>query len=697
MPSWKDAPLAAATPTESWKDAPIAAASPAADKPSNDEIELKAARERRAIAPTDLEEKITHGASLGLDRPFNAGLAAIGSTIMGHGPSSGWKGEYQADKEADAAYGKKHPIIAPIAEVGGGFATPVGDANALVKGGGLLARTVRGMIPAAGAGAVSGAANADPGLKNRAIAATEGAVGGAGLAGLHTFAVAPVASAIWRGIRSRTGAATETAIARLREHLEMDGVDKASIEKAINEWKHVGAGAPSLLDVAGENTMGLLRAAASKFGPGRNEAVANATSTRENLPAAGRARVASMTPEKRPATDVAKSLKEQRDALAETHYAAPYAHPVPVTPEIIAEIKDPEGVRAIDQAIESARAKKMYAQVDELEKLKKHVSAPVHAKETAAKDGGTYAVQPTGVAKETLENPATAPAVKAALQKAHGFTPHAAVSSAPEAPPQVSGGSLDRIRIALGKMGKGASKNDKSDVGSGLFDRANKLGKILDDVPHLKEARTHYREMTSQINAVKTGSDALSMATPEFKAAIQDMSPEALAHARVGARQEIVDAMGRGPRKTRDILTKIASADDTKDNLRALFGDKEANRLIKTAQLKVHQITRAQDISPRTGSQSQPRAQDAGGIAGMLTAPHTIIGKMIAGLDHASATMSPEEREALVRMGIGKLPGVLDKVLGNSKPSVARTIGSRLPLAAGNAAGEAAGATRSSP
>jgi hypothetical protein len=364
--------------------------------------------------------------------------------------------------------------------------------------------------------------------------------------------------------------------------------------------------------------MGLIRSAATAGGGARNLAARNLDVEREALGAGARERAAGLTPgEGRTVPELKQALTTQRDALAEKQYRPAYAKPIGVTPPLLAELKDVEGRQAISAAIKGARARKDYESVAALENLAR--------------------------VSEVKIDPSLSPAAQQQAIKKY-------ISQFP-----VSGAAVDKVRIALNDLGD-AAKNGQ--VKAGMFDRANKIGDLLDEVPGLKRARDTYHSMSSQIRALDMGEGVFTTPTSRFSNMLKaaggkgktpkPLTAEALKTARVGARQYIDDIMGKGSVESTALLKKIAHSDDVKANLRLLFGKEEADKYIRDADNRLLRMTRATDISPRTGSQTAPRSLDLDRFFGAFKSPL----KKILGVAGEAMEMTPKEREALVKTAL---------------------------------------------
>ena len=536
----------------------------------------------------------------------------------------------QGEREAVAGVRQRHPIASLASELGGGGLSAIATRGVVPEAAApsFLARALQTGLTGAGFGALTGEGEAGGDIKHRTEGAETGGIVGFGL-GAAAPAAEPVLQGIFRGANrlvQGVGArgwqtAAQSAEKRLTDALRQDGVTPEKITAAIKEWKDAGVGTAKLLDVAGENTMGLIRAASSRFGPARNIAARNAMAERANLGPEAAERAGALTPETRTAPEMRQALTEERDKLAEGQYRPAYAKRIAVPPALLTELQDQEGRSAVTAAIKGARANKDYETVNQLQTLQ------------GALDGINKI------------DPSIAPALRNKMVEQYLAKIH------------TTGGAVDAIRIAMGNLGNAASKAN-SRVGAGFFDRAHGISDILDQIPELKAARATYHSMSDKLRGLDLGEAALTKPASQFGQLLKTaggkgkspkpMTPEMIEQARTGARQWIQDELGKKSTQARATLEKIATGRDVQKNLEALFGKDEAQRYIHDAQLRIHRLTRAQDVSPRTGSQTQPRGQDIGSLIGGWK------GMLSKALDHLTTPgMDEDEATALVRAGLG--------------------------------------------
>lgn len=587
--------------------------SAAAPPPSPGLAKATAAAKRRvASAPAPLRA-FNQGATLGFADEIDAGSAALetgannfvrrmtGQPSVGYGMGDAYKAVMDVESAGDRQFAKDHPVAAPVLQVAGAVLSPAGRVGGgyVSRGANAGARIVRGATVGAMTGAVAGAGGSRGGVKDRAVGAGEGAVVGAMTGGAVTAGIegaTTAARAVNNATGGRFGSPVASAMGRLRDALRADGVDENAINAAVADYERVGASSPTLADVAGENTRALIRFAGSRTGPGRNALQTYRDVTVEGMPdeAIGRARA--LTPgEARPAGQYAADLETARSTAAETDYRPAYDLPVSVTSETRRALADEPGRAALVEARRAAVARMDDGLVSEIDGL-------------LGEGGGP---------------PVT----------------------------QTSARSLDRTRIALREAATSAQRNDQGAYASGLRARQGIIDQTLDSTPGLQPARAAYRSSSQAIDAVnEIGPQVLKASPDEFGATLAGLDEQGLRAAQVGARQALTDALGQRANAS-GTLRQVAFAPNTRRNLTGLFGEDEANRFIQAARMNLQRTVNANDMAPRTGSQTFSRDQDARGAMSVLHAIHRPVQALLERVANG-LTITDTEAEALVQAGL---------------------------------------------
>lgn len=535
------------------------------------------------------------------------------SRAQGKEPAYGVADAYRATVDAERAANEQWAGQHPKANAA------VGVLGSLTPGAGTPAKGLLGMIgqgmTAGGVfGGLTGAGNAQGGLGERAKGAGAGAALGAAVGGAVPAAVRGGAVTGKTAMRLANRASggnllnpQKEAASRLAEALRADGLDPTSARKAARDWAATGASGPALMDVGGENTRALVRAAGTK-GPARQQAAKYADAIVSDLQDNAIRQTNALTPDQRPAQVVADELREFRGNQATTDYAPAYAQTINITPEVASALRGPEGNTAINMAISGERANRQYDAVRELERLR-----------TAA---------------EMPELPAHRP-----------VNPY--YTRATTAPPlePTTGRALDRVQMMLGRMGEEnyqLGDGRAPYVGKGLFDRQAAINKSLDDFEGLKDARAAFKGTTEQMRAIDTGQGILNAPPNAFNAPAG--SEGALG---VGARDALATALGSPAEGSTGVLRRIATSTNMGEKLGTAFGS-EGDRYRQGLANEISRVENARFADTRSGPKTANLLIDVAenfpvSKAGLLSA---VIEKLRSGV-----TLTDKERLALVVMG----------------------------------------------
>ena len=511
----------------------------------------------------------------------------------------------------------------------------------LLTGGGAIGTGVRGAVAtgaAYGAGYGAGTGEGDterlPGAVTGAVAgaATGGALAGvAQVAAPYAQRLAGIAGSINPGGAARAATRRLGPAAGAAVRMEPFITPQAIAERTRLQSLGVDA---SALDVIGGTGERMIRSAAGPAGPGAEMAVANAARRRVDLKPDVMNDTRSLSPDPRTATQVREGLEETRDRLATTQYREPYAAQVQLTPEAVRAIRGPNGSAAIREAIEDELADPNFdAQVvSELENL-----------------------------------------ITADLDRL----------------PSVSGRALDRIRIALRDTSEGLMRGDRPNRtrARGFASRVEGVDTALDNAPGLIQARATYRELSGAIDQMDAASEIFSTDPVDFAASVQNLTPTQREASIIALRQEILDTLGGQKAAGTGSLDRLAESNYARENLTTLLGPQEAERYIRLIEERVRQAQRAARVSPNTNSQTFGRTVDeetfgaSQMIGAAVDAGQAATGNLVAigrTLDRlrSRATLSPEERAAIVELGIGSADN-LERIVQVSQ--MARQAGRPVP------------------
>lgn len=443
-------------------------------------------------------------------------------------------------------------------------------------------------------------------------------------------------------------AETEAA-KRLGQALKADGLGPAEVRAALEQWQRTGASSPALLDLAGENTRALLRAAGAKPGAGRDMAVRYTDQVAGDLQDNAIRRTRALTPtERRPAGAVAEALEDTQGRLADEMYPEAYAAPARVTPQVMDALSDEPGKAALRRARAAAVARRNPQQVAEIDALL--------------------------AADEDLS--------------------------------EVSGGTLDRVRIAMaGRGAKAQQSPDTRDIAGGLFSRAGDIDAALDEIPGLAPARATYRGMQAQRDALDLGRSNPFSSPDEYadelavklERATPDDNPypvseaDILGGAQVGLRSEIERSMGAPAEGSTGYLNKLSSGTNPRRVLDETFGEQDSALYRDAISREVEKLQNARFINPNSGSQTAPRLLDE---ALVDLPPMSKVGLLKAAIDkiRRGTTLTDAEREALMSLGTRQIeaPANLPMIPEVKVPERLMTPAMRQQLARVLASGEGA-------
>lgn len=572
------------------------------------------ARKRIKSAPAPVRA-LAKGASFGFNDELDA-VSAAGETgvsnllgqLAGKKPRYGMKDAFAAvmaaNNQGDAKFADAHPAANLGLQILGGVGTPGVAAGArFVQGArGLIGGMARSAAVGSAGGAIAGAGNSRGGLVDRGKGAAGGVAAGAVIGGAMP-AVGRVAQTAGRAANAAIGqpfgGAARGAAGRLREALHQDGLDDGQIRATVQEWQRSGV-TPEFLNVAGENTRALLRAAGSQGGQARNTAQAYRNTTVASIPNRAQERAAALTPgEVRTPAQFAQQMRGTREASANRNYGQWSDVQVTVPDEIKEMLADPAGLGLVRNAMDDAVALQDWPRQRELQQL----------------------LQPTRDGQL----------------------------------PRISAGTVERLRMAARDQAEVFSNQSRNSRAVGFGQRQQQLDGVLSDIPEAAPSRAEYAAQSRAIEAAEGGPSVMgprSRFQPEVDALAGN--PEAMSGAGIRERQRLVDEFGRRD-QVKGVLDDIANAPDVRPNLQQLYGA-EGDRFADAAGHLSQKQEHANFIAPNTGSQTQSRGQDAGRLMGaasqimemMHGSIRPLIERMARGL-----TMTERERQILVQMGVG--------------------------------------------
>jgi hypothetical protein len=488
-------------------------------------------------------------------------------------------------------------------------------APAAIAPGGVIVRAARVVVPGAAseaAGQVGDTISPELGTAGRVVGALGG--GAAATAGLRSIN----ALAVGKGL-SPILDPNVIAAEKIRAAVAADGGPAAVGRNAV-DWANSGASSPALIDVAGNATRRLVRAAsAGGSGDAQNIATTYADRIRANFQPTVLSHTRDLTPDvPDSAVSLGKQLEADQGSVADTQYKEPYQQPAVVTKDMVSALQGPEGRAAINRAFVAARANRDTDLMAQLQDLK----------DAAAVQGGG-------------QDPITGK-----------------FRDLPTALANLSSRALDRVRIAMRDTGLALAKNDNRDIAGGYFGRVKDIDSALDQTPGLQGARQVYKQMQAESDALPVGQSALNTGATDYAAQISDLAakggpPNLGRSLQVGHRQALVDKLSAQTGGATGAAKNIASSDQDTQNLAMSFGADKGSRYQAQLGNEVRRVGNADYISPNTGSQTQLRASDSDGLMSRGI-PHSLADLAIRVYDTIKghgAPLTEGERAAIVRMG----------------------------------------------
>lgn len=616
------------------------------------------------------------GATLGmsdvLDGLQNAGITGAQNLILraqGKMPNYGMADAYAADRGLLKERAADHPVASGVGGLLGSLATPGAGkiADFIAHGPGVAAlapkalrpvlggveKVARSAIVGAPVGAVSGAANADPGheVEGAGTGAKLGAVAGAAVP-IAGKVVGSIAAPVVKGTlntvartanRISGGAlldANRVASQRLVSALKADGATPEDLRDALNGFMKNGATSPVLVDIAsrlpsgGQNTLALVRGA-SATGAGRGVATQYADQVGADLQDKAIAHTQKLTPDTRPAVEVRKAATDARGKAADAEYRAPYATTVDAKP-VLTALEGDAGRLGLSGAYKDADALRLHDQTGELDKLR----AAAGPETPVASIGGT----------QIADSPGLAERIQAALGRSGDHIP-------------VSLGTLDRVKVALNDAGQAAARGGENSRAAGFFQRAAEIDDHLaGQSPEYSAARDNFSKASAGIDALDHGATGMAAAPDEYAATLAGLKgkggPEAGDMAGVGYRQALTDAIGAPTATATGTLNRAATATNQGRNLTETYGPEVADTYQGGLKDLTDQFKNARYLDPGSNSQTAGRLADLGLVQPsalgkpLLSPLHIVMGaisKIRSGL-----LLTDEERGLIAKIGTSK-------------------------------------------
>jgi len=323
---------------------------------------------------------------------------------------------------------------------------------------------------------------------------------------------------------------------------------------------------PTLVDVVDDAGRGTIRAAASRMTPGRQAATDFADARSLNLPdRMGRQARNIMSQDPRAPREIATDLAGARRTQGNTDFGAVRNERVALSNDAVQALRTEDGRSAIrDAAASSLRS---------LDPNERAVGAELNR-----------------MVGDVLDNPGGV---------------------------QISVGMAQSISETLFDAADAAARSGRNRQAQSLGNLARAVRENASgSVPGYRTALDNYAAGSRLMEAADQGQDFLARNTDEFIAATPGPGAPGNDLARATARRAIERAAGENTSAAPGVARRIANAPEQQARNRALLGEQDANRL-QTAMAGEERLVRnAQDIAPRSGSQTQLRTQDAANMLG---------------------------------------------------------------------------------
>ena len=381
----------------------------------------------------------------------------------------------------------------------------------------------------------------------------------------------------------------------------------AQMQQRAQEYRSAGIN-PALIDVVDDSGRGAVRAAASRMTPARQQTTEFADARALDLPSrmGGQARrVLSQDP--RTPDQIRGAMTAQRGTNADRNFGAVRGQEVTMQDQTVLALRTDAARDAIREAARRERDPETRRRL-------------------------------MGLANEALDAPST----------------------------PITVGMADRVsRVLLGRA-QAAARSGDNDLASTLGNLGRDIRTpVAEAVPGYRAALDDYGADTRLTQAAGVGEDLLTRNTDEFAQLAQGLTPEERQLALAAARRAIERKAGESTGSAPGVARQIANAPEQQVRTAALAGPEGAQRLQQGMRLEERLVRNAGDVAPRTGSQTQNKAQDAADMMSGAVRVGGQIGRgdwLGAGIDWLrSRGMNDAQAERLVNMALD--PAQVDHVM----------------------------------
>ena len=421
--------------------------------------------------------------------------------------------------------------------------------------------------------------------------------------------------ALGAGGQALANRATSRSERAVRGMARRSGQTAEGMRAAADDILGAGFEHPTVVDVVDESGRGVIRAAASRQTPAREGARNFAEQRAMDLPdRISRQARRTMSDDPRAPREIAAELAAQRSANANRNFGAVRSEEVVMAPETVQALRTDHAREAIREAVRRERDPEVRAALARL-------------------------------AADALDDPST----------------------------PITVGMADRISRVLN--GKGRETRDP-DLAATLFSLADDVRRPTAAAqPGYRAALDEFAAESRIMEAADRGEDFLKRNTDEFAAEVAGPGDPGNELARATARRAVERASGENVGSAPGVANRLAYAPEQRMRNAALLGD-DAPAFERGMATEARMVQNASDISPRTGSQTQLRSQDAESlaegvrdVAAVATLePTQIIGVVVNRLK----TLGMTDRDAQALVEIATDPARLNEAIGYLEPRVGR-------------------------
>ena len=549
------------------------------------------------------------GVTFGFDDELQAATGTLGNmigTMVGANESTASAREIfqQMLKERrdvkDAAF-DQHPIAYGAGALPGMVLTAPAVGGRVAQGGSAIRNTLNLAGAGARGGAVSGAGNNEGDLGDLVGNTAEGAAWGGVAAPLAQPVVNMLgagAGAIRNALRPRTAAA-DSGLDVLSRQTDLD---PAAMRAAADEMQAAGVD-PRLVDVVDESGRAVIRSAGSRMTPARQELTEHANTVYTN--AQGRIANQARRISDRPGTarGALRQIEEEQAAMG-PRFDAVRDEPVTLTPELIQAFTTAEGrsvLRTIGRYMGPAERQQLDDFIASVGRANRDPDEAIRRQFPGDWDALPDQVKASIRAQMGVQEEPVAPlTVDIADKFARVITKRAQDNPA-----------LMRVARQYAETVRGAARQQHP-----AYDEALEQFAARGRVGDAAGGTGRYEDTNFLLTPQDEFAANIAPANREAAALLDDAGNPTLSEAdaiAMRARDAVVDAAtsGRGARATAT-ARQLSEGDAQRARNAALLGPEEAARLEAGMAAEARRVDNTRFIDPRTGSQTQSRAQDAG-------------------------------------------------------------------------------------